>query len=87
MSEDSPSPVPERITAGPQPNEEPAITATPWYRALASLTMYNELSTARIPEEFRLVRTRLQQEWTFNGGFVSRIIIMFLNFQLINYSV
>ena len=42
--------------------------------------MYNELSVARMPEEFRLVRTRLRQEWTFNGGFVSPITIMFHNY-------
>ncbi|KIM36083.1 hypothetical protein M413DRAFT_78631 [Hebeloma cylindrosporum] len=34
--------------------------------------MYGELSVAHTPEEFSLVRTRLQQEWTFDGGFVSR---------------
>jgi len=49
--------------------------------------MYDELSVARVPEEFRLVRTRLRQEWTFNGGFVSRITIVFLNSQIINYSI
>jgi hypothetical protein len=33
--------------------------------------MYGELSTARVPKEFAAVRARLQQEWTFNAGFVS----------------
>ena len=61
------------MTAHPQPNEEPAITATlPWYsKTLASLTVYGELFAARTPGEFAIVHTRLQQEWTFNGGFVS----------------
>ena len=46
-------------------------------RALESLTMYGELSAALIPEEFALVRMRFQREWTFNGAFVSRFVIMF----------
>ena len=88
VSEDGPL-VPEGITASSQPNEESAITATlSWDRGIfASLTMYDELSAARIPEEFGLVRTRLQQEWTFNRSFVSQFTIMFLNSQLINYSI
>ena len=32
--------------------------------------MYGELSAAFTPEEFALVRMRLEQEWTFGGGFV-----------------
>jgi hypothetical protein len=42
---------------------------------LESLTMYGELSAARTPEEFALVRSRFQREWTFNGGFVSRFTV------------
>ena len=84
VSEDGPPPVPEGIITGPQANEEPAIIATPCHsRILAPLTMYDELSAARVPEEFRLVQTRLRQEWTFNGGFVSRITIVLLNSQII----
>jgi hypothetical protein len=61
------------------PNGEQIDIATlPWYRmALESLTMYGQLSAARSPEEFAPVRLRFQQEWTFNGGFVSRSTIMF----------
>jgi len=87
---DDGSPVCESITACPRPSEEPAITAPlPWRRRiLASLTMYGELSVACTLEEFAFVRTRLQREWTFDGGFVSRFTIMFLfNFQLIRYSI
>jgi hypothetical protein len=84
MSSDGPS-IRGGMTARPQPNEEPAITATlPWHsRTLASLTVYGELFAARTPEEFALVHTRLQQEWSFNGGFVSLFTIMLLNSQLI----
>ena len=46
-------------------------------RALESLTMYRELSTARSPEEIAPVRLRFQREWTFNGGFVSQFTITF----------
>ena len=46
-------------------------------RAFESLTIYYEISAARIPEEFAPVRMRLQREWTFNGGFVSRFTITF----------
>jgi len=46
-------------------------------RALESLTMYRELSTARIPEEFAPVHLRFQREWTFNAGFVSRFSVTF----------
>lgn len=87
VSEDG-LPFPGGITAGPQPNEEPAITATPWHsRTFASLTMYDELSAARVAEDFCSVRMRLQQEWVFNGGFVSGFTTMFLDSQLINYSI
>jgi len=57
----------------PQPNEEPAVTTTlPWYsRTLAFFTMYGELSDALTPKEIGLVHARLQQEWLFDGGFVS----------------
>jgi len=46
--------------------------------------MYSELCAARLPEDFVLVRTRLQQEWTFDGGFVSRFTIVFLESLLIH---
>ena len=39
--------------------------------------MYGELSAARVQEEFAPVRIRLQQEWLFDAGFVSRFIILF----------
>lgn len=73
-----------------RPNEEPAVSASlPWQRRiLAFFTMYGELSVACTPEEFAFVRTRLQREWAFDGGFVSRFTIIFLfNFQLIHYSI
>jgi len=73
------------MCTAPRSNEGPAITAT-LPRTLASLTMYGELSVALAPEEFALVHARLQQEWSFDGSFVSRYSIMFLNFQLIRYS-
>ena len=67
-----------------RPNEEPVITTgttLSWYsRTLASLTIYSELSVAHIPaEQFALLRMRLRQEWIFDGGFVSRFLIRFLN--------
>ena len=88
VSNDRPS-IHGGMTARPQPNEESAITATlPWHgRTLASLTVYGELFAACTPEEFALVHTRLQQEWTFNGGFVSLFTIMVLNSQLIRSSM
>jgi hypothetical protein len=72
MSNDRPL-IREGMTARQQPNEEPAISAAlPWHsRTLVSLTVYGELLAACTPEEFATVHTRLQQEWTFNGGFVS----------------
>ena len=72
--------------AGSQPNEEPTTTTStqPWYRRLlASFTFYGELSVACTSEEFALVRTRLQQELTFDGGFVSRFSVMLLDYELI----
>ena len=74
---------------GPLPDEEHAIVTLPWHwRILAYLTMYGELATACTPEEFAFVHMRLQQEWTFAGGFVSRFTIMILfNFQLIHYLI
>ena len=67
-------------------DDEPAISAIlSWQsRTLAFFTMYGELSAAFKPEEFALVLMRLEQEWTFGGGFVSRFIIMFLSSQLID---
>ena len=67
---------------GSQTNEEPTTTTTTqsWYRRpLASFTFYVELSVARTPEEFASVRTRLQEEWSFDGGFVSRLQSCFLS--------
>jgi len=60
------------VIGGFRTNEEPAIIAAlSWQsRTLAFLTMYGKLSAALTPEEFVLVRMRLQQEWTFDGGFV-----------------
>ena len=88
MSNDGPS-IRGEMTARPQPNEEPVITATlPWHgRTLASLIVYGELFAARTPQEFALVHTRLQQEWTFNGGFVSLFTIMLLDSSLIRSSM
>jgi hypothetical protein len=78
---------PEGMVIPPPANEEPATTL-PWHsRILASFTMYGELSVAHTPEEFALVRTRLQQEWTFDRDFVSQISIRFLNSRLIHYLV
>ena len=88
ISNDGPS-IRGGMTARPQPNEEPAITP-PWHRktrTLASLTVYGELFAARTPEEFALVHARLQQEWTFNGGFVRLFTIMLLHSQLIRSSM
>jgi hypothetical protein len=76
VSDDGP-PIGEGMTASscPRPNEEPAVSISlPWQRRiLAFFTMYGELSVACAPEEFAFVRTRLQREWTFDGGFVSRL--------------
>ena len=62
-----------RMATSPRSNEEPVMATTlSWQgRTLAFFTMYGELSFALTPEEFELVRTRLRQEWTFDGGFVS----------------
>ena len=53
------------------------VSDSAWNRVLESLTMYRELSAARIPEEFVPLRMRFQQELTFDGGIVSRFTIMF----------
>jgi hypothetical protein len=61
-------------------NDSPTnlVSVSSWNRrVLESLTMYRELSTARIPEEFAPVRLRFEREWTFNGGFVSRFTVTF----------
>jgi len=74
VSDDGP---PRPIRGGgiidPQPREEQTVTvALPWHmRALELLTPFTELSAACMPAEFAVVRQRLQQEWTFDGGFVS----------------
>ena len=69
----------ERTTAVSRSNEELIVSdALPWQRrALASFTMYGELSVANVQEEFAPLRMRLQQEWIFDAGFVSRFIILF----------
>ena len=49
-----------------------------WCRkTLVFLTLYDELSGARTSEGFAAVRVRLQQEWVFNAGFVSRFFFLF----------
>ena len=77
----------EETAISPQRNEESAVTTTlPWYsKTLAFFTMYGELSDTLTPKEFRLVRARLQQEWTFDGGFVSWFT--FVSSQLISHSM
>ena len=62
--------------------KELIVTATlVWYgKALTFLTLYHEISTAHTPEGFAAVRVRLQQEWIFNAGFVSRFTITFFLF-------
>jgi hypothetical protein len=89
VSDDEPSVRGEEMTVARRPNEELIVTATPWYKqALALLTIYGELSAACFAEEFAPVRARLQQEWIFVAGFVSRfIIVFFLDFLLIAYSM
>jgi len=69
--------------AAPPPNEDATdATSLPWYRrTLEFLTVYNELCT----EDFAPVRTKLQQEWTFDGGFVRRFTIVFLDSLLMHY--
>ena len=78
---------PEGMAIPPRTDEEPAVTTTlPWYsRTFASFTIYGELSVAGIPEEFALLRMRLQQEWTSSGGFVSRFSIRFINSRPIHW--
>ena len=80
---------PEGITIPLRTDEEPVVTTTlPWYsRTFASLTIYGELSAARTPKEFALLRRRLQQEWSFIGGLVSRFSIRFINSRLIRHLV
>ena len=50
--------------------------------------MYDELSTARVAEEFAPLHARLQQEWIFIAGFVGRftVVFFFFVFPLIPYS-
>ena len=66
------------MTVARRANEELMIIATPWYKKLlALLTMYGELSAARFTQEFAPVHARLQKEWIFVAGFVSRFTIAF----------
>jgi hypothetical protein len=76
---------PEGMAVPSRTYEEPVVTTTlPWYgRTFASFTIYGEISVARIPEEFALLRMRLQQEWSFSGGFVSQFLIKFIYSRLI----
>ena len=74
---------------GSRPNEERTTTTTtvPWHsRALTFFTLYGEISVPCTPEEFALVHTRLQQEWSFAGGFVSRLTTVILDSQLIHHA-
>jgi len=86
VSDGEPSDRGEGMTVERRPYGELMVNATPLYKkVLALLTMYGELSAARFAEEFAPVRARLQQEWIFVAGFVSRftILFFFLNFPLI----
>ena len=76
------------LVTGSRPNEELTTTTTaPWHsRTLSSCTLYGELSIACAPEEFASIRTRLQQEWSVAGGFISRLTIALLDSQLIYHS-
>ena len=71
-----------------RPNAEQTTTTTvPWEsRALSSFTLYGELSVASTPEEFASVRSRLQLEWTFDGGIVSQFTTVLLDSQFIHHS-
>jgi hypothetical protein len=79
VSDDVPLDHEEGNTAESRSNEDLIVSdALPWQRrALASFTMYGELSVANVQEEFAPLRMRLQQEWIFDAGFVSRFIILF----------
>ena len=72
----------EGMAAVSRSNEDLIVSdALPWQRrALASFTMYGELSVAHVQEEFAPLRMRLQQEWIFDAGFVSRFIMIILLF-------
>lgn len=75
----------ERTISGSLPNEEPSTTTNTTLagRTLSSFTFYGELSVGSTPEQFASVHARLQQEWSFNGGFVRRFTTALLDFQLI----
>jgi hypothetical protein len=72
VSENDPPVLGEEIPNGARTDEDSTIPAVPsWYiRVLMFPTIYGELSAARIPADFAPVRTRLQQEWTFDAGVV-----------------
>ena len=77
VSDNEPAVRGEGMAVARRPNEELIVTPTPWYKKLlALLTMYRELSAAHFAEEFAPVRARLQQEWIFVAGFVSRFTIL-----------
>jgi len=83
VSDDAHSVCEEGVASVSRSNQGLTVTTTlPWHRrALASCTMYGELSTAYAQEEFAPVRIRFQQEWIFDAGFVSRfIIVLFCRF-------
>ena len=73
---------------GSWPNKGLTTTTTvPWHsRALSPFTLYGKLSIACTPEEFVLVCSRLWQEWSFGIGFISKLITVLLDSQLIRHS-
>jgi len=74
-------PVRVEVTTGSGSNEEQTTTTTvSWHSwALASFTLYGELSTACTPKEYGSVRSRLQQEWSFDRNFVSKLTTVLLD--------
>jgi len=78
---------PEEGMTGSRPNEGPTATTVPWHiRALSFFTLYGELSGACTPEEFASLRSRLLQEWSFDGGLVRRFTTVPLDSQFIHHS-
>ena len=74
-------PVRVEETFGSRSDEELTTTTTvSWHsRALASFTLYGELSVACTPKEYALVRSKVQQEWSFDRNFVSKLITVLLD--------
>jgi len=78
---------PEEGMTGSPPNGGPTTTTVPWHiRALSFFTLYGELSVACTPEEFASLRSRLLQEWSFDGGFVRRFTTVSLDPKFIHHS-